>query len=73
MPLRQCKDALPSQLLGRRRWKQQPLLWTPASAMKMLGERPRGAMLADASLPPKAVGAREDKATEKIYTYVVTE
>jgi hypothetical protein len=31
--------------------------------MKMLGERPRGATLADASLPPKAAGAREDKAT----------
>ena len=56
MPRRQCADALPSQLLGRRRWKQQPLLWKPTSATKMLGERQKGAMLVDANLPPKAGG-----------------
>ena len=31
--------------------------------MKMHGARQRGAMLADASLPPKAAGTNKDKAT----------
>ena len=43
------------------RWKHQPLLWKPASVTKMRGAWQRGAMLAQANLPPKAARTNSDK------------
>jgi hypothetical protein len=54
---------LPSQLLGRRRWKQQPVLWKPTSATKMLGERQRGGDAGGRQLVAKGRGGQQGQAT----------